>query len=189
MNNFNEIYNPNYKDFAKLIFHIGSSLNDRKDRFDKADLIEQGFCYACNNQLVWEDDEGFDLIDKDRNIKFELKSQTNCLFTKAGKPMEKTKKIKLTNTLQQNENKTLLPTADWLIIIDSASGAIGIIDYFKVVNNFSSEMQDGFACQIPMSEIQFLSEPIQHSIISTNEKSYKEQKQLMQKEYIKGFFK
>ena len=73
LTNFNEIYNPNYQDFAKLIFHIGSSLNDRKDRFDKADLIEQGFCYACNNQLTWEDDEGFDLLDKDRNIKFELK--------------------------------------------------------------------------------------------------------------------
>lgn len=185
--NFNQMYKPDYQNFTNLLSHIGSSLNGRKDRFDKADLIEQGFCCACNSMLVWTDDIGFDLIDPKRNIKFEVKSQANCLYTGKGRLKPSTSKIKLTNTLQQAKNKNLLVTADWLIIIDSVTGAVGIIDYAKVVKEFSFEMEDGFGCQIPMDKIEIISEPI--TAVIGHSPSYKKQKQIMQEKYVKEFFK
>ena len=187
-NNFNSIYNPDYHNFAKLLFHIGTTLNGRKDRFDKADLIEQAFCQSCRgDKLEWRDDLGFDLIDPQRHIKFEVKSQTHCLFTpKRGNAKAKTSKIKLTNTLQQGEKKALNVTADWLIIIDSFNGAVGIVEYEQVVRDFSYEMTDGFGCQIPMDKVHILSRP--KTVLAENVVSYKEQKKLMQESYVRRFF-
>ena len=184
---FNETYCPDYKNFARLLNHIGSTLNARKDRFDKADLIEQGFCQAVGSQLIWSDDIGFDLIDPKRGWKFEVKSQARALYTAGGKLKRSTPKIKLTNTLQQSDKKALHVTADWLIIIDSVSGAVGIVDYAKVVNDFSFEMKDGFGCQIPLDQIDVVAHPQPKNVGHSS--SYKSQKALMQETYVKGFFK
>ena len=109
---FNETYNIDYTRLATLLAHMGKSLNSRKDRFDKADIIETAICEYCRgDKLLWADDIGFDLVDPKRGTKFEVKSQYGCLYTPKNKLKSKTKEIKLTNTLQQG-NKKLFPSHD-----------------------------------------------------------------------------
>ena len=183
---FDKQYCLEYNKLFNMINHIGSSLNDRKNRFDKADLIEQAMEVFSNGRLKWADEIGYDLIDE-RNIKFEAKSHKHCLFTASGKKKpNNTSKIKLVNTLQQSETKTLNCTADYLIIIDSAAFSMAIIDYERVAKSHSSETKDGFVCQIPIDELVFLFEPSDFVLSESTLKApnYAEDKRRMQQEYI-----
>ena len=65
---FNNLYNPDWNSFFSMVEHIGPELNDRKNRFDKADLIEAALEKATNGRLSWVDDIGFDNHDKERDI-------------------------------------------------------------------------------------------------------------------------
>lgn len=39
--------------YSSVVYSLGSQLNDRKDRFDKADIIEQTVEAATDGRLVW----------------------------------------------------------------------------------------------------------------------------------------
>jgi len=190
---FNNLYNPDWNSFFSMIEHIGPELNDRKNRFDKADLIEAALEKATGGQLSWADDIGFDKHDKQRDIKFEVKSQGNCLFTKTGKQKRETSDVKLTNTLQQGDDKALNCTADYLILIDTKdrnSFAVAIIDFGLVVDKYSTQKSDGFSCKIPSSELTFLRTPEENTLLLNESmvKSYAESKRALQSNYVGHFF-
>ena len=84
--------------YSKLIASLGNQLNDRKDRFDKADIIEQSLEVYTNGRLEWVDDIGRDHHDTATGLDLEFKYMANGLFTKTGKP-KATIKVKLKNSL------------------------------------------------------------------------------------------
>ena len=187
---FDTLYNPKYDNFFSMIEHIGDELNDRKSRFDKADIIEAGLESATGGRLIWEDNIGYDNYDSENDVKFEVKSQGNSLYTPKGNLKRKTTAIKLTNTLQKSStNKKLDCTADYLIIIDSKQFAMAIIPYKEVVEKWAEEQSDGFSCQIPIKNLTFLRTPEEYvKIIKENAVSYAEQKRKLQQEYVGTWF-
>tara|TARA_R110000824_G_C15145836_1_gene670465 strand:- start:100 stop:699 length:600 start_codon:yes stop_codon:yes gene_type:complete len=189
---FNKKYKLKYNDFFSMIENIGPDLNSRKNRFDKSDLIEQAFAAATAGRLIWKDELGYDLIDI-KGIKFEVKSAENALHSKTGILKEKTKILKLTNTLQNSKNKKLAATADYLLVIDTGntdSYSVGVIDYKLVVDKYSNEVADGFTCQIPISKIEFLIKPSDLKLkIHEGIDRYSDVKMKAQSEYVSSFFK
>jgi len=187
---FNNRYNPKYDNFFSMIEHMGPELNDRKSRFDKADIIEAGLESATNGRLAWKDNIGYDNYDSENNVKFEVKSQGNSLFTPKGRLKSETAAIKLTNTLQKSAtNKNLDCTADYLIIIDSKQFAMAIIPYQEVVDKWAKEQSDGFSCKIPTEFLTFLRTPEEYAkIIKENAVSYAKQKRKLQQEYVGTWF-
>lgn len=190
MKNFNDNYGPNYNGFFSLIDHIGDELNERKLRFDKADIIEMALAEATKQKLVWVDEIGYDLQDPSSEVRFEVKSQKFCIHTKTGSLKTKTGKIKLTNTLQQSSTKELKNTADWLILVDtgdSNSYSVAIIDYSIVKEKYTKELSDGFECQIPTSELTLLTTPKKVSLRRITTGSYRKQKAKLQKQIVSAF--
>tara|TARA_R110002153_G_scaffold213997_1_gene366585 strand:+ start:3553 stop:4137 length:585 start_codon:yes stop_codon:yes gene_type:complete len=190
MKGFGKKYQPNYNGFFSMVDNIADELNERKNRFDKSDLLEQCFEQITGGRIKWVDEKGYDHIDAEDGTKFEMKSQKFCLYTKKGFLKDKTSKIKLTNTLQNTDNKVLEPTSDWLLIVDTGnknSYSVAIISYEDVVGKYSKELKDGFECQIPISELVFLSIPSQITLTKGTYKSYSEEKRRLQSEYIENF--
>ena len=189
---FDSEYKFKYNKFFMLLAHIGDSLNSRKDRFDKADLIEAAIAAASNNRMRWVDKLGYDLEDSKNGIRFECKSQKHVFYTAKGGNLRKTgktSKIKLTNTLQQGSNKNLEVTADYLLVIDSGHLMMGIISYEDVVNKYSRELKDGFECEIPLDEITMLyGTPKGQVDVKTPLLSYKQEKMKLLENYVGGFF-
>ncbi len=189
---FDSRYRPRYDEFFKLLAHIGDSLNSRKDRFDKADLIEAGLAAATGNRMQWVDKQGYDLEDSETGLRFECKSQKYVFRTaKSGKQRKsgKTSRIKLTNTLQQGEKKRLEATADYLLLIDTGHLMMGIIPYTAVVNKYSRELKDGFECEIPLEKITILHGASSGQMgLSESSLSYKEEKVKLLERYVGGFF-
>ncbi len=190
---FNKKYTPKYSEFFSLIKDMGPDLNSRKNRFDKSDLIEQAFAEATNNKLIWKDDLGYDLEDKD-GLKIEVKSMENALYSKTGILKQKTKKMKLTNTLQNSaKDKKLEKTADIFMIVDTGnenSYSAAIIDYGTVINKYSQEVSDGFTCQPPIKSLTFLVRPSELKLkLNENVERYSDVKSRIQKEYVSSFFK
>ena len=191
-NDFNLFYAPKYNEFFNLVLHTGNKLNSRKNRFDKADLFEAAFSQSTRGILKWVDEEGCDLQCSKTQTRFEMKSQQNCLFTPKTQALKAfTKEIKLTNTLQQGMDKKLNNTSDYLILVDSGNGssAVGIISYQKVIEEFSIEKSDGFACKIPMEEVTILYTPRQFKPYSVTKETYADAKRKLQETYIKDFFR
>ena len=60
--------------YYKLVNSLGPQLNGRKDRFDKSDIIEQSIEVYSNGKFKWVDQEGYDLLDQEQNIKIEVKN-------------------------------------------------------------------------------------------------------------------
>ena len=55
------IFNRNA--YSTLIAQVGDQLNDRKDRFDKSDIIEQAVAVYSDDRLAWVDLIGRDHVD------------------------------------------------------------------------------------------------------------------------------
>ena len=190
-NLFDKRYSLKYNNLFSMIEYEGPELNDRKNRFDKADLIEFGVCAGTDFRLSWADSIGYDLYDKKNDIKFEVKSQGNCLYTKTGKLKKNTSTIKLTNTLQKlSSNKILNCTADYLALIDSKQFAMALISYKDVVEKYSTELADGFSCQIPTDQLIILRTPEEYCrVVNENLISYAKEKKDLQQKCTEKWFK
>lgn len=190
---FTKLYDVDWSSLFGMVSDIGSDLNDRKNRFDKADLIEAGVQAASKERLLWVDGIGFDLVDPKTGSKFEIKSQGSCLYTEVrGNRKSHTSEIKLTNTLTSGP-KSLLNTADYLILIDTGNEktfSAAIIRYETVIRDFSIEKDDGFACKIPTDELEFLCNPEDISLHKRDNmiESYPQAKKRLQSEYVSSFF-
>ena len=92
--------------YARLIASLGNQLNDRKDRFDKADIIEQSLEVYTEGRLKHVDDIGRDHHDTVTGLDLEFKYMADGLFTKTGKS-KATIKVKLKNSLGKNKGTTI----------------------------------------------------------------------------------
>ena len=188
---FYEKFDLDYDGFFTMVKHVGPTLNERKNRFDKADVFESGLEKATKGKLKWVDQIGYDMICPATRKRFEVKSQANVLYTQTGNLRPKnTPPIKLTNTMQNSEEKDLKATADYLIIIDSSKHSMALISYKEVVDNHSTEVSDGFKCQIPIDKLEFLVRPEEVSYLAHRDGilDYASEKKRIQEQYVSQFF-
>lgn len=91
--------------FFVAVNHMGEQCNSRKDRFDKADILEQAIDMYSGGKLEWVDEIGRDHRDTEQEIDIEFKYSLNSMFTKRGNP-RKTSTYKIKNSL--GEQKKIL---------------------------------------------------------------------------------
>ena len=170
--------------YAKLIFSLGNQLNDRKDRFDKADIIEQSIEIYSKNRLKWVDDIGRDHLDTKYNLDLEFKYMSNGLFTKKGKPKENVK-VKLKNSLGTNKGTTIDNPADYYLI--GQEDSIAIISS-EDIKPYLKSVPDGIEAHIPSENLEYIFLPKEIAHMSKINVSYKKQKREMQKKLIESCF-
>ena len=168
--------------YTKLIVSLGPQLNDRKDRFDKADIIEQSLEVYSNDRLTWVDDIGRDHYDNVTGFDLEFKYMSNGLFTKTGKP-KAVVKVKLKNSLGTNKGTTIENPADYYLL--GQENAIAIISS-EDVKPFLVSVPDGIEAHIPFEQLQFVFRPEDVVVDTLVEVSYKQEKRAMQRKLIES---
>ena len=171
--------------YVRLIDYIGTSLNSRKDRFDKADIIEGCLEVYSNERLKWVDEEGRDHIDTENGNRIEFKYLTDGLYTKKTgnlKPLTSSYKIK--NSLGKNKGVTLENNADYYIL--AQQDAMAIIDY-ESIKKYLRATSDGMEAKIPSDYLTFIfpktNKDCKNNSVSIN---YKEEKRKMQRMIIEN---
>jgi hypothetical protein len=177
----NSVLNKNA--YATLINSLGDSLNDRKDRFDKSDIIEQSLEIYTNGRLKWVDDIGRDHNDLETGFDLEFKYTANGLFTAKGKKPKKMVKVKLKNSLGANKGVTISDPADFYMI--GQQDAIAIIS-FKEVEPFLVSVADGIEAHIPFENLTFMFKPTDITVATTVTLDYKQIKAEAQRKLIEG---
>lgn len=168
--------------YTRLIVSLGSQLNDRKDRFDKADIIEQSLEVYSNSRLTWIDDVGRDHYDNVTGFDLEFKYMSSGLFTKKGKP-KSVVKVKLKNSLGANKGVTIENPADYYLL--GQEDAIAIISSDDV-KPFLVSVPDGIEAHIPFESLEFIFQPSDVSVDTLVEVSYKQEKRAMQRKLIES---
>ena len=108
------IFNRNA--YSTLIAQVGNQLNDRKDRFDKSDIIEQAVAVYSGERLKWVDLIGRDHSDTETGFDLEFKYVSDGLFTKVQKLPKKIVNVKLKNNLGAHKGTTVDNPADFYMI-------------------------------------------------------------------------
>ena len=175
----------NANHYATLIKSLGPQLNDRKDRFDKADIIEQSLEVYSNERLVWVDDIGRDHYDTVTGLDLEFKYMSNGLFTKTGK-QKAVVKVKLKNSLGANKGTTIDNPADFYLL--GQEDAIAIISK-EDIKPYLVGVPDGIEAHIPFEALDFIFKPEDILVDELLEVNYKEQKRKMQRALIESFVK
>jgi len=168
--------------YSRLIYSLGPQLNDRKDRFDKADIIEQSLEVYSNHRLIWVDDIGRDHYDNVTGLDLEFKYMSNGLFTKTGKE-KSVVKVKLKNSLGKNKGVEIENPADYYIL--GQENAIAIISSADV-KPYLVAVPDGIEAHIPFESLEFIFKPNDVSIDKLVEVSYKQEKRAMQRKLIES---
>lgn len=166
--------------YSKLIASVGNQLNDRKDRFDKADIIEQSLEVYTNGRLKWVDDIGRDHHDTETGLDLEFKYMANGLFTKTGKS-KAIIKVKLKNSLGKNKGVEIENPADFYLL--GQQDSIAVISGTDV-KQYLVAVPDGIEAHIPFEAVEFVFAKIQPDTLV--EVSYKEQKRAMQRALIES---
>lgn len=157
----------NYSRYSKLICSLGDQLNERKNRFDKADIIEQCLEVYSNGRLKWVDEIGVDHLDTITGKKLEFKFISQGMFSPSGRRKEKTKEIKLKNWLGNSAGRTLPKLADYYVF--GQENAIGMISYENVLNHLVYK-DDGIVTKVPLDELEFVFTPV--DVRNTNKVRY-----------------
>ena len=169
--------------YATLVNSLGDLLNDRKDRFDKSDIIEQSLEIYSNRRLKWVDEIGRDHIDLETGFHLEFKYRANVLFTTKGKQPKKIVKVKLKNSLGANKGVTISKPADFYMI--GQQDAIAIIS-FKEVEPFLVSVADGIEAHIPFETLTFMFKPTDITVTKTVTLDYKQIKAEAQRKLIEA---
>jgi hypothetical protein len=187
---FNKDFSLDFNRLFSMIDHTGNELNSRKNRFDKADLIEASIQEYSSGRLSWVDMEGHDHRCPKTGRKFEAKSQKHLLYTATGNLKPKTKIVKLSNTLSQDPNAQFASDFDFLILLDTGthlSYSIAIISKSRLAPYLVRKL-DGWVAQIPTDELEFVCTPDDIQLArDTASLSYAETKKLLQKQYVAQF--
>jgi len=172
--------------YSSMVTSLGNSLNSRKDRFDKSEIIEKSFELYSNGKFKHVDDIGRDHRDEENNIDLEFKFSENGLFTKVKKLPKKYVTVKLKNSLGKNKGITIDNPANFYVI--GQQDSIAIISYADIEPYLIDE-DDGISAKIPLDKLTFVFKPNEVSDkIKINEKlSYKQFKAEAILNYIKGF--
>lgn len=146
----------NFNDYSSLVFNLGTQLNDRKDRFDKSDIIEQSIEVYSDDRLKYVDGIGRDHTDTANGLDLEFKYAADSMFTKKGKAPKNVVKVKLKNSLGKNKGTEISDPADYYMI--GQQDAIAIIS-FEEVKPFLVGVPDGIEAHIPFDELTFVFTP------------------------------
>jgi|TARA_R110000822_G_scaffold76530_8_gene184037 hypothetical protein len=154
-----------YNRFFNLVESLGNQLNERKNRFDKSDVLECATAWFSQGKLEWVDQVGYDhvydFITSGVNLKSEQKTQQHVLYTKTGSLKKTTAAIRLLNTLGDDENRTYESKYDVLQIVDTGgphSFSVALASP-EVVHKYVKKTKDCFTVQIPTDELIFLFRP------------------------------
>jgi hypothetical protein len=168
--------------YTSLVLSLGDQLNGPKDRFDKADIIEQTVESASDDKLKWVDGVGRDHIDIKTGVDLEFKYMADGLFTKKGKP-KATVKVKVKNSLGKNKGITIDNPADFYLL--GQQNAIAVISWDEL-KKFLVSVPDGIEAIIPFDTLSFIFTPNdvnQTLLVNVN---YKEVKRRAQKDLIES---
>lgn len=168
--------------YATLIEKIGTQLNDRKDRFDKSDIIEQSIEIYSNHRLVWVDDIGRDHHDQKLNLDLEFKYVSNGLYTSKKKP-KSVVKVKLKNSLGANKGALISNPADYYMI--GQQDAIAIISW-QEIEPYLVAVPDGIEAHVPFNQLTFVFKPEDVTVSKSTLIEYKKAKAEMQRQVIES---
>ena len=132
---------------------MGTQLNDRKDRFDKSDIIEQAVAVYSGDRLAWVDLIGRDHVDSVTGFDLEFKYVSNGLFTKVQKLPKKVVTVKLKNNLGAHKGTTVDNPADFYMI--GQQDAIAIISWEDIKEHLVA-VSDGIEAKIPFDKLSFI---------------------------------
>jgi hypothetical protein len=139
--------------YSTLIAQVGNQLNDRKDRFDKSDIIEQAVAVYSGDRLSWVDLIGRDHIDIVTGFELEFKYVSDGLFTKVQKLPKKIVKVKLKNNLGAHKGTTVDNPADFYMI--GQQDAIAIISW-EDIKDYLVAVSDGIEARVPFEKLSFI---------------------------------
>lgn len=179
-----------WNSFFSMVNDLDDQLNSRKDRFDKADILELGVQMYSDGDLTWCDEVGYDHMCERTGDKIEMKSQKYCLLTKIGNPKKKTASIKLTNTLGSSSDRKYKKTFDKLLIVDTGNESSYSAAYvsYEDMKPYVKSSGDGFTIQIPVEKLNWLVTPKELEF-DTNKKSsenYREKKREIQEAFLRA---
>ena len=165
-----------------IVFQLGDQCNGRKDRFDKADILEQAIEICSDGKLTWVDGIGRDHHDNEMNLDIEFKFAKNSMFTGKKKNPRKIVKMKIKNSLGETKTTDIKDPADYYMF--AQQDAVGIISYSEMLP-FLKVVGDGLATEIPHEKITFIVTP-QKTERTKNQNciNYKQKKRAMQREFI-----
>jgi len=140
--------NFNREAFYSLTVTIGDTLNSRKLRFDKSDLLEMAVSKFSNGLFEWKDQVGYDFIDSNE-FKIEYKYGENMLYTAKTKQPKKTVRVKLKNSL--GKNKDIIDNPADIYVLHQPD-AMAIVEYNTMQDHLVS-VSDGIELAIPFEKL------------------------------------
>jgi hypothetical protein len=174
--------------FFRIVNQLGDQCNSRKNRFDKADILEQSLEICSNGILSWVDEIGRDHRDNKLNIDIEFKFQTSAMFTNVRKSPKKFIRIRIKNFIGKKKtepnmcNPEIDNPADYYLFVQK--DAVGIISY-KEMEPYLVEKRDGMDTAIPHNKITYIIKPTKRVFKpNPNSMNYKKRKREMQREFI-----
>jgi len=183
--------------YFTLVKDVGDSLNGRKDRFDKSDVLEMALERCSDKCVKWVDNIGWDheVQLRDMKLNVEMKSQKFCLYTKKGNLKKKSSSIKIMNSLgdasKRSRNDVL--RFDSLLIVDTgnpSSFSCALIQKSEIKDTWLDFSKDGVTLQAPTSALTFVRSPTDIEIEERSiQNSYKDLKAQAQRKYFEQFIK
>jgi hypothetical protein len=171
--------------FYSVVDTIGDSLNGRKDRFDKSDLFELSMRVFSDGKIEYRNEEGRDLYIPALEVFCEMKYSENSLFTGRGK-MRESELLTLVNTMG-NRDEISLPSGYAPYVL--AVGSRGCAVVAKVdIEPHLFRTKDQLHARVPMDRFCIIRRPdeIKRSPRYLV-KSYKQEKFLLQENFLKSF--
>ena len=144
-----------FQRYTKLVQGLGQTLNDHKNRFDKADIIEQSIETYSNGKLKWVDEIGVDHIDEETGDHIEFKFISYGMYTKINN-RRKHAEVKLKNWNGNNFGKYLPKTANYYML--GQENALALIAYDDILP-FCHYLDDGIKAKIPLDCLEFIFTP------------------------------
>lgn len=171
-----------WKRWFQIVHQLGDQCNGRKDRFDKADILEQAIEICSNGKLTWVDGIGRDHHDNELNLDIEFKFSKKALFSSITRKPTKNVKMKIKNSLGETKSTEIGDPADYYMF--AQEDAVGIISYTEMLP-YLKIVGDGLATKIPHDKITYIITP-QNETLTTNPEcmNYLVRKRAMQKEFI-----
>jgi hypothetical protein len=171
-----------WKRWFTIVHQLGDQCNGRKDRFDKADILEQAIEVCSNERLTWVDGIGRDHHDNELNLDIEFKYANSSMFSFTTKKPRRLVKMKIKNSLGETRTNEIQDPADYYMF--AQQDAVGIISYAEMLP-YLDIVPDGLMAKIPHDKITYIITP-QNEIFDTNIQcmNYKQRKRAMQREFI-----
>ena len=174
-----------WRRWLMIVHCLGEQCNGRKDRFDKADILEQAVDICSDGQLAWVDEIGRDHRDIELGQDIEFKFSSYSMFRKTQK-ICKNSTFKIKNSLGKTITADIVNPADFYMF--AQENAIGIMSYAEMLP-YLSVSPDGIIAKIPHDKITYIVTPESAGTIEVDEienacLKYKERKRQMQREFI-----